>query len=296
MRNDGMADTKTVGLIGLGLVGESLARRLIDAGYAVVGYDIDPVRAQRFESLGGRPVGAIAAVARQAERVLIAVFNTEQVADVVEGPGGLIASGNRLASVHSTCDPDKLAALAERAAAHAFTLLEVPLSGTSVQILQGDGVGLIGGPTEAAARMADVLDVICPRRFALGAVGNGSRAKLAVNLVLGLNRAGLAEGLVFAERLGLDPAEFLDVLKGSAAYSQVMETKGPKMVRRDFKSEGKVTQALKDLHMMLDQARAKGQALPLATVNATLLEACVAHGESDQDNSIVIEEIRRRRK
>src|SRR5262249_18362929 len=129
-----------------------------------------------------------------------------------------------------------------------------------------------------------------------GVVGNGSRAKLAVNLVLGLNRAALAEGLAFGEQLGLDPAAFLDVLKGSAAYSQVMETKGPKMVRRDFKSEGKITQSLKDLHMRLDQAQAKGQPLPLASVNAELLQACVAHGEGDQDNCIVIEEIRRRRK
>src|SRR5271163_2596361 len=124
-----MASEKTVGLIGLGLVGESLARRLLDAKYAVVGFDIDPARAARFASLGGRPVGAIAEIAKQAKRVLIAVFNTAQVADVIE-------SGNRLATVHSTCDPDQLAALAARAAARGFSLVEVPLSGTSVQILK----------------------------------------------------------------------------------------------------------------------------------------------------------------
>jgi 3-hydroxyisobutyrate dehydrogenase-like beta-hydroxyacid dehydrogenase len=287
-----MAGDKTVGLIGLGLVGESLARRLLDAPYEVVGFDIDPARAARFESYGGRPVGTIAELAKQATRVLIAVFNTAQVADVIEGKGGLIESGNRLATVHSTCDPDQLAA---RAADRGFSLVEVPLSGTSVQILKGDGVGLIGGPTDAIAQVEDVLQVVCPRRYPMGAVGNGSRAKLAVNLVLGLNRAGLAEGLAFAERLGLDPVGFLEVLKGSAAYSQVMETKGPKMVARDFASEGKVTQALKDLHMMLDLAERIGQALPLASVNAALLEACVEHGEAARDNSIVIEEIRRRR-
>jgi len=290
-----MADDRTVGLIGLGLVGESLARRLLAADYAVIGYDIDAARAQRFESYGGRPVGTIAAAAQGAARVLIAVFNTAQVADVIEGPGGLIEAGNRLATVHSTCDPDALAALAGRAAARGFTLLEVPLSGTSVQILKGDGVGLIGGPRDAIARVEDLLQVICPRRYAMGDVGNGSRAKLAVNLVLGLNRAGMAEGLAFAERLGLDPVGFLEVLKGSAAYSQVMETKGPKMAKREFGSEGKVTQALKDLHMMLDLGKAIGQALPLASVNAALLEACVERGEGERDNSIVIEEIRRRR-
>jgi len=290
-----MASEKTVGLIGLGLVGESLARRLLDARYEVIGFDIDPARAARVESLGGRPVGTIADVAKRAEHVLIAVFNTAQVAEVIEGKGGLIESGGRLATVHSTCDPDQLAALAGRAAQRGFSLVEVPLSGTSVQILKGDGVGLIGGPADAIAQVEDVLQVVCPRRYPMGAVGNGSRAKLAVNLVLGLNRSGLAEGLAFAERLGLDPVGFLDVLKGSAAYSQVMETKGPKMVARDFASEGKVAQALKDLHMMLDLAERIGQALPLASVNAALLEGCVEHGEAERDNSIVIEEIRRRR-
>jgi 3-hydroxyisobutyrate dehydrogenase-like beta-hydroxyacid dehydrogenase len=290
-----MAGEKTVGLVGLGLVGEALARRLIEAGFTVVGFDIDRTRAQRFESYGGRPVESVAAVAQRAPRILIAVFNTAQVADVIEGKGGLIEAGGRLATVHSTCDPDQLAALAARVRERGFSLLEVPLSGSSAQIRKGDGVGLIGGPAAAIAAIADILDVVCPRRFALGAVGNGSRAKLAVNLVLGLNRAALAEGLTFAERIGLDPVAFLDVLKGSAAYSQVMETKGPKMVQRDFASEGKVAQHLKDVHLILDQAEARGQTLPLAAVNAALLEACVAHGEADLDNSIVIEEIRRRR-
>jgi len=290
-----MAGEKTVGLVGLGLVGESLARRLLDAKYDVVGFDVDPARARKFESYGGQPVGTVAEVAQRAERVLIAVFSTAQVAEVIEGLGGLIDSGNRLATCHSTCDPDQLAALAARAAARGFALVEAPMSGTSVQILKGDGVGLIGGADAAITKVEDILAVVCPRRYAMGAVGNGSRAKLAVNLVLGLNRAGLAEGLSFAERLGLDPVGFLEVLKGSAAYSQVMETKGPKMVKRDFTSEGKVAQALKDLHMMLDQAASIGQALPLATVNASLLEACVEHGEAELDNCIVIEEIRRRR-
>ena len=283
---------KTVGVIGLGLVGEALSRRLIEAGFTVVGFDIDRVRAERFKSYGGQPLGTIAEIARAAPRVLIAVFNTEQVTAVIED---LIGAGGRLATVHSTCDPDQLAALAARVLACGFSLLEVPLSGSSAQIRKGDGVGLLGGPATALADIADILDVVCPRRFTMGAVGNGSRAKLAVNLVLGLNRVALAEGLTFAERVGLEPAGFLDVLKGSAAYSQVMDTKGGKMVRRDFASEGKVTQHLKDVHLILDQASARGQALPLALVNAELLEACVTHGEGDLDNSIVIEEIRRRR-
>jgi 3-hydroxyisobutyrate dehydrogenase-like beta-hydroxyacid dehydrogenase len=100
---------------------------------------------------------------------------------------------------------------------------------------------------------------------------------------------------VFAERLGLDPAAFLDVARGSASYSQVMETKGPKMVRGDFSPEGRVKQTLKDVRLMLDQAATAGQKLSMLGVHADVLEACVRAGEADLDNSAVIREVRRRK-
>ncbi len=115
------------------------------------------------------------------------------------------------------------------------------------------------------------------------------------NLILGLNRLALAEGLVFAERLGLDPAAFLEVARGSASYSQVMETKGPKMVRGDFSPEGRARQTLKDCRLMLAQAAAVGQQLKMLELHAEVLEACVRAGEADLDNSVVINEVRRRR-
>ena len=108
-----------------------------------------------------------------------------------------------------------------------------------------------------------MLDALFPRRFHIGKVGDGGRAKLAVNLILGLNRMALAEGLTFAERMGLDPKAFLEVAKGSASYSQVMDTKGAKMLARDFAPEGRVKQTLKDVHMMLDQGEQLGQELPM---------------------------------
>ena len=103
-------------------------------------------------------------------------------------------------------------------------------------------------------------------------------------------------GSSFAQRLGLDPAAFLDVARKSAAYSQVMDVKGGKMVGRDFAPEGRVTQHLKDVHLMLEQAERIGQLLPALEVHADVLEACVRHGEGDLDNSVVVEEIRRRTK
>ena len=88
--------------------------------------------------------------------------------------------------VTSTCDPDRLAALAQRVTAHGVRLIEMPISGTSVQVARGDGVGLTGGDLDAIGQAKPVLEAICPKLHYLGEVGNGSRAKLAVNLTLGL--------------------------------------------------------------------------------------------------------------
>ena len=124
-------------------------------------------------------------------------------------------------------------------------------------------------------------------------MGDAGKAKLAVNLILGLNRLALAEGLVFAQAQGLDGAAFLDIVRGSAAYSQVMDTKGGKMLARDFSAEGRAEQTLKDVKLMQSEAARLGQPLPLLDVHQRILEACVARGEGVLDSSVVIEELRR---
>ena len=280
-----------VGLIGIGLMGEVYARRLVAAGFAVVGFDVDPAKNERLLQIGAR-AGSLADIARDCDPIVLAVFSTDQVEDAVER-ALLPAAAGKIVICTSTCDPDRIAALGARVA-DKLRFLEAPVSGTSEQVRNGDGVGLVGGDAPIAQTAASVLDALFPRRFHIGKIGDGGRTKLAVNLILGLNRLALAEGLVFAARLGLDPAAFLNVARSSAAASQVMATKGPKMVAGDFSPEGRVRQTLKDADLMLDQARKAGQRLPLLSVHADVLQACIRHGEGDADNSIVIEEIRRR--
>jgi 3-hydroxyisobutyrate dehydrogenase-like beta-hydroxyacid dehydrogenase len=168
------------------------------------------------------------------------------------------------------------------------------VSGSSGQVSRGEGTGLIGGDPAVAAQVDEVLTVLYPKRFHIGKAGDAGRAKLAINLILGLHRMALAEGLVFAERLGLDPKAFLDVARNSAAYSQVMDIKGGKMVTREYKPEGFIHQTLKDFSLMHEIATRLGQTLPALELNKSLLEACVRGGEKDLDNAAVIEEIRRR--
>ena len=291
-----------VGVIGLGLMGTAIVQRLSAARFEVLAYDVDPDKRAASERSGAKPQATLSVVVAGCEVNVICVFNTEQVEEVIAGPGGGLdaiaqgGTGARIFVVTSTCDPERLAALAQRVAPHGADVLEVPVSGTSRQVAQGDGVGLIGGDAAVLERAAPVLDAFLKSRHYLGAVGNGSRAKLAVNLILGLNRAALAEGLVFAARLGLEPSAFLDVARGSAAYSQVMDVKGALMAKREYTMpQSRIDQSLKDFTLMLEHARAAGQALPFANVYVRMLEDCITHGEAQWDNAAIAEAIRRQR-
>jgi 3-hydroxyisobutyrate dehydrogenase-like beta-hydroxyacid dehydrogenase len=286
-------EKRTVGLIGLGLMGQALATRLIPAGFRVVGYDIDTAKNAKLKAMGGDAVGSLAEVAKCGV-VALAVFSTDQVEEVVEQTLVPAANSGAIVLCTSTCDPDRIAALAGRVAGKGIRFLETPVSGSSGQVSRGEGTGLIGGDPATAADADDILTALYPRRFHIGKAGDAGRAKLAINLILGLNRMALAEGLVFATKLGLDAKAFLDVARASAAYSQVMDIKGRKMIERDFNPEGFVHQSLKDFKLMREQAKRHGQTLPALELNASLLEACVRAGEADYDNSAVIEEIRRR--
>ena len=196
------------GVVGAGLMGSAVCARLLEAGFAVSVFDVDPAKSAALAGMGVRAAGSIAALAA-CPAIVLAVFNTDQVESVIAGKDGILDSTpaghpSPVVICTSTCDPDRLAALERQQAPRGLRLLEVPVSGTSRQVAAGAGVGLVGGDRATMEAVAPVLDAICPERHYLGAVGNGSRAKLAVNLILGLNRAAMAEGLVFAERLGLE--------------------------------------------------------------------------------------------
>ncbi|WP_179283236.1 NAD(P)-dependent oxidoreductase [Bordetella genomosp. 9] len=319
--------TRTVGIAGLGLMGSASAQRLALAGFELRGYDVDPARCAQFANTGEparAAVQSLADLAVQCDAIVLAVFDTEQVEQALFGPTGIVQAAKapaqsaarsaaqsakvaveaaaraagRMPTIVciSTCDPDRIAAVAQRCAAQGVPFVESPISGTSATLAKGEAVGLVAGRDQDLALAAPVLDALCARRYAMGAPGNAARAKLAVNLVLGLNRAALAEGLQFAGQLGLDPQEFLSVLTGSAAYSRVMEVKGPAMAQRRFDPpQSRVDQSLKDFRLILEQGQSRSQRLPFAEVYVRMLEDCVAHGEAQFDNAAIIEAIARLR-
>src|SRR5713226_8605329 len=139
-----MSGLNAVGLLGLGLLGEALAHRLLNAGFEVTGFDLDPAKNARLAELGGRPAISVAAVAESCQPIVLAVFSTDQVETIVERellPAVGEPSG-RIVLCASTCDPDRIALLGERVAARGLRLLETPVSGSSGQVSRGEGVGL----------------------------------------------------------------------------------------------------------------------------------------------------------
>jgi 3-hydroxyisobutyrate dehydrogenase-like beta-hydroxyacid dehydrogenase len=172
--------------------------------------------------------------------------------------------------------------------------LDATISGSSRQIAAREGVFMVGGDQRAFTACQSLWDTLTEKVFYLGPAGSGSCAKLASNLILGLNRLALAEGLVLAEKLGLNLERFLDLLKQTPAYSRAMDVKGRKMIDQDFAPDSRIRQHLKDLRLILQHADKHGQALPLSSVHLDILERALAAGDGDLDNAGVIRELRRR--
>ena len=287
-----------LGLVGLGLVGTAMAERLRAGGFEVVGFDVETARCEHLEKLGGKVAANPAEVSEQVDRIILSLPDTNVVLQVVEGAAGILeaATPPKYIIDTTTGEPDETAALAQRVAKRGIYFLDAPFSGSSQQLREGDVAFMVGGEKKAFEDCQDIFRALSEKVFYLGACGNGSKAKLASNLILGLNRLVLAEGLVFADKLGLELEGFLEMLKATPAYSAAMDVKGRKMLEGDFTPQARIHQHHKDLSIILKYAQRKGQELPLSKVHLDILQKAIEAGDAELDNSAVIREIQRRQK
>ena len=289
--------TKRIGLVGLGLVGTAIAESLLARQFDVLGFDTDAVRCRNLEKFGGKSASSSAEVADSVERVILSLPDTNVVLQVVEDPGGILEAKSLPTHIIDTTtgDPDETISLAQRLGERGIAFLDSTISGSSSQVRARQAVFMVGGEKRAFQACRDVFDALAEKVFYIGPSGSGSKAKLASNLILGLNRLALAEGLVFAEKSGLDLNAFLELLKATPAYSAIMDTKGQKMIEGDFTPQARVRQHHKDVALILKYAESAGQELPLSEVHLDVLEKSIAAGDADLDNSAIIKEIRRRK-
>jgi 3-hydroxyisobutyrate dehydrogenase-like beta-hydroxyacid dehydrogenase len=262
-------DNGLVGIVGLGLLGRAIAARLLAAGFDVAGYDRSADAMSTFE-------GRATEEALRAPRIVLAVFDSEDAERVVA------ASSAELYVDCTTGDPARVETLATGLAKHGIRYVEAPLSGSSDAVRRGEALMLVGGDV---AGCEDLLAAISTQRVPVGAVGMAARAKLATNLVLGLNRAALAEAMAFAESLGIPRARFLDLVRASPAASAAALAKGEKMVAGDYAAESRIRQHLKDVRTMLSSSPLE---LPLTRAHERLLAQAVAAGDGDLDNAAII--------
>ena len=311
--NGGDAQQPVIGIAGLGFVGRALAARAREQGWSVMGCDPHAPAATLASSIGVQVLPGVAPVAAACDVLLVCVLDDPQLAAVIDAiveaaagaaaevaaealaggvPAALASRGPGLVVNAVTCSPAAADRTVAQLRACGVDCVEMPMSGSSAQIAQGQALGLVGAEAAVWARHRACLQRIVPRLLHVGPPGAAARAKLASNLVLGLNRSALAEGLALATALGLDGEDFLQLLRESPAYSRAVDVAGPRMLARDFTPVSRLSQHRKDLRLILEAGEAAGLALPLAHAQAQLLERAVAAGLGELDNVAVIDALR----
>lgn len=278
---------KTIGVIGLGLLGSAIAARLAQKGVQVAGYDIDPDALADFRSRGGRDCNSASQVFHSAETIILSLPEDLHVDEVLKKCLHHLRPGQFILDT-TTGDPGRSAQRGRELAEKKVQYLDCTVAGSSEMLRAGTALLLVGGDAQAYGNCLPILELLSRKSFLVGPVGDGSRMKLVHNLVLGLHRAVLAEGLAFGRSLGLDPQTILEVLMQSPAASDVMRHKGGKMIHHEFKPQARMSQHAKDVKLILDLGEKNQQRLPLTQLHLQLLQGLVERGLGDLDNCAII--------
>lgn len=281
---------RRIGIIGVGLLGGAVASRLLKGKFEVKGYDTRPEQVKALQAQRLIAAGSIAEVAAKADAVFTILPSLESVETTILGAGGLVETAPRSCTLiqMSTISPELTRRLATASSAKGLWFLDTPMSGTSAMVARGDCTILVGGDRARADACRPIFDAIAKKTFYVGDVGMASLAKLATNLLVGLNTAALAEALVLGAKGGLAPALLLDILKESAAASKMVDVRGPLMVSHRFDAQMKVDLFLKDFKLMLEEGVRLGVPLPLTSVTQQLATATAAAGRGEEDLAALI--------
>jgi len=278
-----------VGLIGAGLLGTALGERFAGAGFAVKGFDTNPDRMVGLAALGLQTAGSAPEAAAFGDAVVLCLPDSQVSSAVLTEIRGEL-NDRKIVVDTSTGEPAEMEEMARRVPRY----LDATIAGSSQQVRAREAVVMAGGSLADYEACRELFAAIASRSFHLGSHGAGARMKLVVNLVLGLNRAALAEGLAFAGAIGVDLEMALEVLRSGPAYSTALDRKGAKMLRRDWLPEARLHQHHKDVRLILAEAERSGVDLPLSSTHDRLLSLAEDAGFGDADNSAILEAFRRR--
>jgi 3-hydroxyisobutyrate dehydrogenase-like beta-hydroxyacid dehydrogenase len=286
-----------IGFIGLGAMGALIVRRLMDAGHAVTGWNRSPEKADELARDGMRRGESPRAVAERADVVFSIVTDAAAVRAVALGNDGILA-GLRKGGIYldmSTIDPD-----ASRAVAAAFTaagriMLDAPISGSPVTVVQGNASIMVGGDEAAFERAKPVLLAIGPKVTRIGGNGLACQMKIAINLLLMVEVIAFGEAIALAEKGGVPRDIAVDAVLKSVAASPVLGYRGPFILEGNMPAVplADVTLQQKDMILALDLGRRLGSPVPLAAAANEMMNACRGLG-IDHNDFVVAHEVYRR--
>lgn len=286
---------RTVGFIGLGIMGRAMARRLVDAGHKVAVWNRDPSKAAELEAAGARRAATPREAAAGAEVVITMVTDSEAVKSVVLGPDGVAAGAAEGAVVvdMSTIHPSAAREVGRALRAKKVGFLDSPVTGMEFRARDGTLSLLVGGEKEDLEKVRDVLSVLGNRITWFGPQGSGQIAKACNQILCAVNMVGIVEALNLGRLNGLDPAALVEALVPGAGGSWALERFGPQIVRRDFQPGGRIALMLKDLGIAEESATAVGLPLPGAGTAKRYFEDNRAHGEADLGTQAMFKAVER---
>jgi len=286
-----------IALLGCGLMGQPMARRLLAAGHALTAWNRTRAKAEALVPAGAAVADTPAAAVSRADIVIAMLQDGDAVREVLFGLGQASAGGAMRAG---TLFVDMGSILPEQARDHAAQLaavgidcLDAPVSGGTLGAEAGTLAIMAGGSPETFERAREVLSVL-GRPVHVGPTGAGQLTKLANQMIVGITIGAVAEALLLAERGGADPAKVREALRGGFAESRILEVHGQRMVEGDFAKRGSLAIQLKDLRNAMHTAAGMQMQAPITDALTGLYAAAAEHGFAEMDQSGLFCELKRR--
>lgn len=274
-----------VGIVGLGDMGTGMAERLLAAGHEVYGWNRTRAKAERLAAQGLRVVDSPRAVAQSVELVITMVTDNAALQAVCDGPDGILGGlrhGTIFAEM-STTAPALVRALAERVAATGGSLLDAPVSGSILTLRDGKLLIMVGGDRAAFERAEPILLAIGPKVRHVGEVGQAKALKIGVNLSLAVQMLAFSEGVLLAERSGVDRRVAFETFLQSVIASPMLQYRAPFALDPPEYPWFPCAMMQKDMDLALQLGREMGVPLPTTAATQETLTATRALGYGDQD-------------
>ena len=280
-----------VGFVGLGVMGGGIAKRLLDAGHDVTGWNRTREKAEWLVDSGLRWAESPRAVAQTSEVTFTMVTNTAAVRAVTQGPDGILA-GLRPGTVYvdmSTASPANSRELAAQVSELGAHMLDAPVSGSVATLEQGRLAVMVGGEAEVFERVKPVLEAIGPKVFHVGPNGAAVTMKIATNLSLAVQMLAFSEGVLLAEKSGIPRETAVEVLLASVIASPMVTYRGPFVLEQPDEAWFDVNMMQKDMNLALELGRELDVPLPTTAVTNELLTAARAMGLAEQDFAVIFD-------